>query len=125
VISAPPPASSAQVRATLTIRPGPLLMSVKGVSVTVTDARGSGQGWAVDASVVRGSAALEGFSEQCAAGSTCSLPVSPLRYPAQVTAVSAPVLEAQPGTGMGTILYSLNWSASSVAVIALEISSGP
>jgi hypothetical protein len=131
VIAAPPPSPSASVSipAVLTIRPGPLSMTVSGDSLTVIDATGSGSGWRVMASASDGTAELTGFTASCAPGSTCTLPVSSLDYPAHVT-TATPLLQADAGSGMGTIRYSnLQWlitpAASAPVVITVSVQSGP
>lgn len=126
----PPSASVASIPAVLTIRLGPLSMTVSGDSVTVIDATGSGGGWRVMASASDGTADLTGFTASCAFGSTCTLPVSSLDYPVQVTGVTMPLLEADPGSGTGTIRYSgLQWLASpggsDPVVITVSIQFGP
>jgi hypothetical protein len=130
VIAAPPPSASViSIPAVLTIRPGTLHMTVGGDSLTVIDATGSGSGWRVMASASDGAAELTGFTASCASGSTCTLPVSSLDYPAQVTS-GMPLLEADPGSGMGTIRYSgLQWlvtpGGSGPVVITVSVQSGP
>jgi hypothetical protein len=130
VIAAPPPSASVvSIPATLTLRPGLLYMTVSGDSLTVTDATGSGSGWRVMASASDGTAELTGFTSSCAPGSTCTLPVSSLDYPAQITS-GVPLFEADQGSGMGIIRYSdLQWlvtpGGSGPVVITVSVQSGP
>jgi len=130
MIATPPPAAPAHsVQAAAAVSPGTLGMTASGNSITVTDATGSGRGWRVTASATDGTAELDGFTASCAPGSTCTLPVSSLDYPAQVTS-GTPVLQADPGSGMGTIRYSgLQWlitpSGSGPVTISVSIQSGP
>ena len=112
------------VPAVLSLRPGPLTMATAGKTVTVTDATGSGDGWEVLASVSGGTAELDGFTASCGPGSTCTLPASGLSYPVPVTA-STPVLEALPPSGMGTIVYSLDWVADGPVTITISLQAGP
>jgi hypothetical protein len=131
MIDTPPPSASvvSLPAAVLTIRPGPLAMTVSGDSLTVIDATGSGRGWRVTASAADGTAELTGFMVSCAPGSTCTLPVSSRDYPAQVTSIMS-LLEADPGSGMGAIRYSgLQWlftpDGSGPVVITISVQSGP
>jgi hypothetical protein len=129
ITTPPPPASVISIPAVLTIRPGTLYMTVSGDSLTVIDATGSGSGWRVMASDSDGTAELTGFATSCAPGSTCALPVSSLDYPAQVTS-GMPLVEADPGSGMGTIRYTgLQWlvtpGGSGPVVITVSVQSGP
>jgi hypothetical protein len=130
VIFIPPPSVSVSIPATLTLRPGALSMTVNGNSLTVTDATGSANGWRVMASASDGTADLNGFTASCAPGSTCTLPVSSLDRPAQVTSAAIPLLEADPGSGLGTIRYSnLQWlvtpDSSAPVVISVSVQSSP
>jgi hypothetical protein len=131
VIAAPPPSASViPVPAAVSIRPGPLYMTVSGDSLTVIDATGSDGGWRVMASASDGAAELTGFTASCGApGPTCTLPVSSLDYPAQVTS-GMPLLEADPGSGMGIVQYSgLQWlvtpAGSGPVLITVSVQSGP
>ena len=129
MISVPPPSASVSIPATLTLRPGNLSMTMSADSLTVIDATGSGRGWRVVSSASNGTAELKGFTAACAPGSTCTLPVSTLDYPARVTEVM-PLLEADPGSGMGSIRYSgLQWivtpAATGPVVITVSVQSGP
>jgi hypothetical protein len=106
-----------------------LTMTTTANSLTVTDATGSGNGWRVTASATGGTAELTGFTAACAPGSTCTLPVSSIGYPAQVTSAT-PLLQADHGTGLGTIRYSnLQWNvtptSSAPVTISVSIQSGP
>jgi hypothetical protein len=105
-------------------------MTVRGSSLTVIDATGSGSGWRVMASASDGTAELTGFTASLAPGSTSSLPVSSLDYPVQVTSAATSLLEANPGSGMGTVSYSgLQWLATPAGngpvIINVSIQSGP
>jgi hypothetical protein len=130
MIAAPHPSTSVgSIPAVLVIRPGTLSMTVSGDSLTVIDATGSGSGWRVLADASDGTAELTGFTASCAPGSTCTLPASSLDYPAQVSS-GTPLLEADPGSGMGTIRYSsLQWlvtpGGSEPVVIVVSVQSGP
>jgi hypothetical protein len=104
-------------------------MTASGNSLTVIDATGSGNGWRVMASASDGTAELTGFTASCAPGSTCTLPASSLDYPAQVTSVT-PLLQADRGSGLGTIRYSnLQWQVTPAdnapVTINVSIQSGP
>jgi hypothetical protein len=82
-------------------------MKVSGGSLTVIDATGSGDGWRVMASASDGTAELTGFTASCGAlSSDCSLPVSSLDYPVQVSGATTALLAANPGSGLGTISYT-------------------
>jgi hypothetical protein len=105
-------------------------MTASGNSLTVIDATGSASGWRVMASASGGTAELNGFTASCAPGSTCTLPVSSLDHPALVTSGVIPLLEADPGSGLGTIRYSnLQWlvtpNSSGPVVISVSVQSGP
>lgn len=130
IAAPPPPAPVISIPAVLTIRPGPLYMTVSGDSLTVIDATGSGSGWRVMASASDGTVELRGFTASCAPGSTCTLPVFSLDYPAPQVTSGMPLLEADPGSGMGTIRYSgLRWlvtpGGSGPVVITVSVQSGP
>ena len=131
MIAAPPPSAPVvAIQGALAVRPGPLYMTVSGDSLTVTDATGSGSGWRVMASASDGTAELTGFTASCSSGSTCTLPVSSLDYPAQVTS-GMPLLKADPGSGLGAIRYSsLQWlltpdGSGGPVVITVSVQSGP
>jgi hypothetical protein len=93
--------------------------------------RGRGDGWRVMASASDGTAELTGFTASCGAlSSDCSLPVSSLDYPVQVTGATTALLEANPGSGMGTVSYSgRQWLAAPAGngpvIINVSILSGP
>jgi hypothetical protein len=106
-----------------------LSMTTTGNTLTVIDATGSGDGWRVTASASGGTAELTGFTAACAPGSTCTLPVSSIGYPARVTSAT-PLLQADQGSGLGTIRYSnLQWQATPAGTapvtISVTIQSGP
>jgi hypothetical protein len=131
IASPPPPPASASVSipATATVRPGMLTMTTTANTLTVTDATGSGNGWRITASASGGTADLTGYTAACATGSTCTLPVSSIDYPAQVTSAT-PLLQADHGTGLGTIRYSnLQWqvtpAGTAPVTISVTIQSGP
>jgi hypothetical protein len=133
VIASPPPpsASAVSISAQATFRAGPLTMTASAGSLTVIDATGSGSGWRVMASASDGTAELTGFTASCGAlSSDCSLPTTSLDYPVQVSGATTALLEANPGSGMGTITYSgLQWlatpSGAGPVIINVSIQSGP
>ena len=131
IASPPPPASAVSISAQATFRAGPLTMKASGGSLTVVDATGSADGWRVMATASDGTAELTGFTASCGAlSSDCALPVSSLDYPVQVTSGTTALLEANPGSGMGTISYTgLQWLATPAGtgpvIINVSIQSGP
>ncbi len=90
------PAAEHHLKATLTISPGPLRLTATGSQLEVIDATGSGRGW----HVVLG-AGVRVNSFQCAPHSTCILPVP---------GVVGNVITADPGTGMGSVIFNVTAS---------------
>jgi hypothetical protein len=97
------PAAEQKIRATLTITPGPLRYIATASQLEVIDARGSGQGWQV---VLSGDVRVNSY--QCAPDSTCALPVP---------GVVGDVITADPGTGMGAVIF--NWTVSGAFTVHL------
>jgi hypothetical protein len=94
-------------KATLTIHPGSLSYTATGSQLEVIDATGSGRGWHV---VLGGDVQVNSF--QCAPHSTCVLPVP---------GVVGDVITADPGTGMGAVIF--NWTVS--GPVTVNLLSGP
>jgi hypothetical protein len=101
------PAARHQFKGTLTISPGPLRLTATGSQLEVVDATGSGRGW----HVVLG-ADVRVTSFRCAPGSTCILPVP---------GVVGDVITADPGTGMGSVIFSVTVSGP----VTANLLSGP
>jgi hypothetical protein len=101
------PAADHQLKGTATISPGSLSLTATGSQLEVVDATGSGRGW----QVVLG-ADVRISSIQCAPGSTCTLPVP---------GVVGDVITADPGTGMGAVIF--NWTVS--GAVAVNLTSDP
>jgi hypothetical protein len=101
------PAAEHQFKATLTIHPGSLSYTATGSRLEVIDATGSGRGWHV---VLGGDVRINSF--QCAPHSTCILPVP---------GVAGDVITADPGTGMGAVIF--NWTVS--GPVTVNLLSGP
>jgi hypothetical protein len=97
------PAAEHKIRATLTITPGPPRFTATGRQLEVVDATGSGRGWQV---VIGGDARVNSF--QCAPDSTCTLPVP---------GVVGNVITADPGTGMGSVIFT--WTVSGPVTVSL------
>ena len=90
------PAARHQFKATLALHPGPLSFTATGSQIEVVDATGSGQGWHV---VLGGDVRVNSF--QCAPDSTCTLPAP---------GVVGDVITADPGTGMGSVIFNVTAS---------------
>lgn len=90
------PAAEHHFKATLTISPGPLRLTATSSQLEVIDATGSGRGWRV---ALGGDVRVN--SIQCAPHSTCILPVP---------GVVGDVIIADPGTGMGSVIFT--WTVS-------------
>ena len=90
------PAAEHHLKATLTISPGPLRLTATGSQLEVIDATGSGRGWHV---VLGADVRVNSF--QCAPHSTCILPVP---------GVVGDVITADPGTGMGSVIFNVTVS---------------
>jgi hypothetical protein len=101
------PVAVHQLTGTLSIRPGSLSLAATSTQLEVIDATGSGRGWRV---TITGDAQVNSFG--CATDSTCSLP-SP--------AVAGNVITADPGTGMGAVIF--NWTVS--GTVTVDLTSGP
>jgi hypothetical protein len=101
------PFAERQIKGTLTLSPGPLVLITTASQLEVVDAAGPGSGWQV---VMRGDVRVNSF--QCAPGSTCTLPVP---------GVVGDVITADPGSGMGAVIF--NWTVSGVVIVNLI--SGP
>jgi hypothetical protein len=101
------PAAEHQIKGTLTLRPGALSLTATGSQLEVVDATGSGQGWRV---VMSGDVRVNSF--RCAPDSTCTLPVP---------GVLGDVITADPGTGMGAVIF--NWTVS--GAVGVNLISGP
>ena len=109
----------------LTVRPGSLTLAPSNalarsahVAVTVTDARGHGAGWTLLARIAgpTRTVVVTGVVVSCGAHSTCTLPRARVRYPVLLSSLRAvPVLDAQRGTGMGTISATLGFGQQSFA----------
>jgi hypothetical protein len=121
-------ASADNVVVPLTVRPGSLALAPSTalprsahVSVTVTDARGRGAGWTLLARIAGPTRMLvvTGVDVSCGAHSTCTLPQNRLRYPILLSSLRAvPVLDAERGTGMGTIAVTLRFGSRPLAGVA-------
>lgn len=75
---------------------------------TVTDARGTGSGWALSLAVTpdipaNGSLIVTGADAACEPGSSCTLSVNTVAYPlaASLTGTRARVFKASPSSGLG------------------------
>ena len=90
------PAARHHLKATLTITPGPLRLTATGSQLEVIDATGSGRGWHL---VLGGDVRVNSF--HCAPHSTCILPVP---------GVVGNVITADPGTGMGSVIFNVTAS---------------
>jgi hypothetical protein len=102
------PVAVHQLTGTLSIRPGSLsLAATTTTQLEVIDATGSGRGWRV---TIGGDVQVNSF--QCATDSTCSLPAP---------AVAGNVITADPGTGMGAVIF--NWTVS--GTVTVDLTSGP
>ncbi len=101
------PAAERHLKATLTISPGPLRLTATGSQLEVIDATGSGRGWHV---VLGGDVRVNSF--QCAPHSTCILPVPGL---------VGDVITADPGTGMGSVIFNVTTSGP----VTANLLSGP
>jgi hypothetical protein len=130
-------ASGGDVRVVVGVKPGPLMMSVGGdslvgsglhrITITVTDARGSGAGWRLEATPSRastGTVTLVGVETRCGKNSTCTLPQAPAAPSTRLAAGQpTPVLTAWKGEGMGRVEIHLTVAASSASSrIALAFS---
>jgi hypothetical protein len=125
--------------------------------LTVVDATGSGDGWHVLASAsqlaangggtvsngggtvsVNGStfsaAAVQAPAAACGPGSTCTPLRTDIAYPEGITSSPVTIMNALPGTGLGTIVTGVDWWVSMpsavqpgeyTAVILLQLISGP
>jgi hypothetical protein len=96
-------AAEHKILGTLTLHPGGLRATATGSQLEVVDATGSGQGWQV---VIGGDVRIT--SVQCAPHSTCTLPVP---------GVVGNVITADPGTGMGAMIF--NWTVSGPVTVNL------
>jgi hypothetical protein len=101
------PVAEHQIKATATISPGSLSLTATGSQLEVVDATGSGRGWQV---AIGGDVQVNGF--QCAPDSTCILPAP---------GVVGNVITAEPGTGMGAVIF--NWTVS--GTVTVDLTSGP
>ena len=101
------PAAQHHLKATLTISAGPLRLTATGSQLEVVDATGSGRGW----HVVRG-ADVRVNSFRCAPDSTCIL---------AVPGVMGDVITADPGTGMGSVIFNVTASGP----VTANLLSGP
>ena len=109
----------------LTVRPGSLRLAPATVlarsartTVTVTDARGHGAGWTLlaRATGVLRTVVVTGVELRCGTHSTCTLPRTRIRYPVSLSPLRAvPVLDAEQGTGMGSIVLTLELSSRGLA----------
>jgi hypothetical protein len=106
-LASTPAGAEHKIKGTLTIHPGPLRFTATGSQLEVVDATGSGRGWHV---VLGGDVRVTSF--QCAPGSTCILPVP---------GVVGDVITADPGTGMGSVIF--NWTVS--GAVTVNLLSGP
>jgi hypothetical protein len=124
-------ARSADVHVVLSVHPGPLTLGtadglfsrahastpLRRIAITVTDARGSGAGWRLEADpsgTTAGAVTVLGIEVRCGSRSTCSLPRAPASVPARLT-IGRPtvVLAARRGEGMGSIEIILTVATSS------------
>ncbi len=101
------PGAGHQLKATLTISPGPLRFTATASQLEVVDATGSGRGWHV---VLGGDVRITSF--RCAPDSTCILPAP---------GVAGDVITADPGTGMGAVIFT--WTVS--GPVTVDLLSGP
>ena len=101
------PAAEHQFKATLTIHPGSLSYTATGSRLEIVDATGSGRGWHA---VLSGDVRINSFG--CAPDSTCILPAP---------GVVGDVITADPGTGMGAVIF--NWTVS--GPVTVNLVSGP
>jgi hypothetical protein len=125
------PARSADVHVVLSVHPGPLTLGtaddlfsrahastrLRRIAITVTDARGSGAGWRLEAhpsGTTTGVVTVAGIEVRCGNRSTCSLPRAPAPLPATLTTGRPTVvLAARKGEGMGSIEIVLTVATSS------------
>jgi hypothetical protein len=123
-------ARSADVQFVLSVRPGPLTMAtaddpsssahasagLRRIAITVTDARGSGAGWRLEArplGAATGVVTVRGVEVRCGARSTCSLPRAPVSRSQTLTRGGATVvLAAGKGEGMGRVEIVLTVATS-------------
>ena len=101
------PVAEHQIKGTLTLSPGPLILITTASQLEVVDATGPGSGWQV---VMRGDVRV--YSFQCAPDSTCTLPVPGL---------VGNVIIADPGSGLGAMIF--HWTVS--GVVTVNLISGP
>jgi hypothetical protein len=115
----------------------PLNNSMQNVSYTVpvvvTDATGTGDGWTLQlatndeaSSQSVGTPFVTGIVVKCAVNSTCSLPLNTVSYgsPISLGSATTPVFTAMQGTGMGTMLLSVQVSVDLPANVSLNAYSG-
>jgi hypothetical protein len=106
------PAAEHHLKATLTISPGALRFTAIGGQLEVVDATGSGRGWHV---VLGGNVRVNSY--WCAPDSTCTLPVP---------GVIGDVITADPGTGMGSVIFNVTVSGPvTVNPVTVNLLSGP
>jgi len=101
------PAAQHHLEATLTISAGPLRLTATGSQLEVVDATGSGRGWHV---VLGADVRVNSF--RCAPDSTCIL---------AVPGVMGDVITADPGTGMGSVIFNVTASGP----VTANLLSGP
>jgi hypothetical protein len=124
-VTATEPARALDIHVTATVHPGRLTLdTARGVIsgaermhglhrvlITVTDARGRGDGWQLNVrptNTTNEETAVVGIDIRCGHRSTCTLPRDFLSLPADLAANRrTPVLEAEKGTGMGRIEVTL------------------
>lgn len=113
------------IKVTATIRPGHLTLDaatdvsspaelrqgLHRVLITVTDARGSGDGWRLDLRATTTAArgiAVVGIDTRCGKRSTCTLPQPRAVLPAELApGRGTTIVEGRKGTGMGRIDLTL------------------
>jgi hypothetical protein len=82
------------------------------VPITVTDARGNGNGWTLSASKP---VQVSGITARCATGSTCTLPT------VSTTPSGRIVLHADAASGMGVIKLTVTLSAADPVRVSFRI----
>ena len=118
------PGHPAIIPATVTVLPGSLTETYVGDQLKVVDATGSGLGWHITATVVGGSATADATAIQTAA--TCSPPRSSMTWPVGIgNGQTAIVAQALPGSGMGTITYTMPITTTGRAAVTLSVITGP